>query len=229
MPAPVVPHGLRDAIATRVPAVAADIVAAPPTVPTSLAGSRAGYLGVLTLAVATVVLLGALAAQMKGSASRRVPILLKDRRQVTTLGTILSPALSSDGAYLAYVTRQCAPAGCTFGIDHPGGGNPRDPQHRPWCVVDRVCRLESRPAQSHGGRDTGQWKGRPVPRVGARRHAARGELGSTSRPSSPGAIPCCSRRAPAPTAPTGCEWPDSTASLATASRSRAPLSVSSSR
>ncbi len=54
---------------------------------------------------------------MKGSASRHGTILLKDRRQVTTLGTILSPALSSDGAYLAYVTRQCAPAGCTFGID----------------------------------------------------------------------------------------------------------------
>ena len=78
--------------------------------------SRAGRLGMFTLAVATVVLLGVLVARMEGTAGRH-PVMLRDRQQVTTTGGIAQPALSRDGAYLAYVTTRCGSAGCTSDVN----------------------------------------------------------------------------------------------------------------
>ncbi len=79
--------------------------------------SRAGRLGAITLALATVVLLVVLVARMEGTAGRHAAVMLKDRHQLTTTGRITQPALSPDGAYLAYVTTHCGPAGCASDVN----------------------------------------------------------------------------------------------------------------
>ena len=92
-------------------------VADAPEVAPGIARRRSGYFGVATLAVATLAILGGLAGLSKGSPARHGAAFLQDRRQATTLGTITKPALSPDGAYLAYVTTHCGPPGCASDVD----------------------------------------------------------------------------------------------------------------
>ena len=44
------------------------------------------------------------------------PAVLGPKTQLTTTGAVLHPAISPDGKQLAYVTRQCKPAGCGLSI-----------------------------------------------------------------------------------------------------------------
>jgi serine/threonine-protein kinase len=67
---------------------------------------------------AVVIVLGGLAWQALRSGGRsRPPVRLGDRTQVTFSGRTSNTVLSSDARTIAYQVRDCAPAGCTYGIE----------------------------------------------------------------------------------------------------------------
>jgi serine/threonine-protein kinase len=72
------------------------------------------------LAIAGVVVLAALGAwvvKAKLGASRGPAVSLTSRTQLTFSGNVLAPGVSPDGKQLAFFTRKCAEARCSYAID----------------------------------------------------------------------------------------------------------------
>jgi hypothetical protein len=86
-------------------------------IPVHAGGSRRR----LVIGAATVGILGAIAAGAlfaTGRYSRRTPSFgLRDRTQLTYSGSVYASAISADGKQLAYVTHNCAAAGCSYAVD----------------------------------------------------------------------------------------------------------------
>jgi len=78
---------------------------------------RGGRLGIATLALAAVALLGILLVRTTRGDRRASGVTLRDRNQVTTSGRIREPALSADGKSLAYVMTTCGTTGCTNAVE----------------------------------------------------------------------------------------------------------------
>ena len=105
------------ATSTGASPAAAQAMAAIPA-PGTVAGSRrARNVGILIGAGATVALLVALGARGKLFAPIDTSAALKERTQLTFSGRVSRPTLSSDGKQLAYFTRECQGARCTYALD----------------------------------------------------------------------------------------------------------------
>jgi Protein kinase domain len=90
-------------------------VAAPVAVPAS---RRLGWPAAVVLLV--VVLLGGLgflAGTGRLGGHREAALALRDRTQLTFSGAVFASAITPDGKQLAYITRQCAGAGCTYAVE----------------------------------------------------------------------------------------------------------------
>ena len=87
-----------------------------PVAPERRSGATKVLAGALVLVVAA---LGGLFATGKlgGGGERGGPFVLKDRTQLTYTGQVFSSAITPDGKQLAYITRQCATAGCTYAVE----------------------------------------------------------------------------------------------------------------
>ena len=81
------------------------------------AAPRGGRLGIATLALAGVVLLGILVARMERGPRAASGATLRDRTQITTSDHIQAPAISADGKYLADLVTDCASDGCSHSIE----------------------------------------------------------------------------------------------------------------
>ena len=78
---------------------------------------RARNIGVMIGAAATVTILVALGANGKLFGRVDTSATLKERTQLTFSGQVSAPAVSADGKQLAYFTKVCANADCTYAID----------------------------------------------------------------------------------------------------------------
>ena len=78
---------------------------------------RARNIGVMIGAAATVTILIALGANGKLFGRVDTSAALKERTQLTFSGQVSAPAVSADGKQLAYFTKVCANAVCTYAID----------------------------------------------------------------------------------------------------------------
>ncbi len=54
----------------------------------------------------------------------RHSVVLLDRTQITSTGHATAPSISADGKQMAYVTAECDPTGCKYGIDIQDVGSP---------------------------------------------------------------------------------------------------------
>ena len=83
-------------------------------------GVRAG----LAFGLATIAALGIWTGMSLWRPAPRPRVSFRDRIQLTATGQASLPTLSGDGKTLAFATRTCSAAGCTFGVDVqdvPGG------------------------------------------------------------------------------------------------------------
>ena len=92
----------------ELPAEDASLAAAPPWPARRIARMMFGLVAVLLLGVWLVRLRGP---------GRPGPATIRERTQVTTSGRIQLPAISADGKYIAFVSTQCATAGCTYAVE----------------------------------------------------------------------------------------------------------------
>ena len=109
-------HALEAKAAT--PAAATVVTAAP--------RSRRGWmLGAGAAVLVAAAALGAWLLAGRKPAHQAQAYVLRDRTQLTSSGNVFASAVSPDGKQLAYITHNCAPAGCRYAVDlqDVGGGS----------------------------------------------------------------------------------------------------------
>ena len=87
-------------------------------------GRRWWLIGAAAAAVLVVAGIGA-ALMVRRPPERHGPaFVLRDRTQLTSSGNVFASAVSADGKQLAFITHNCAPAGCRYAVDlqDVGGG-----------------------------------------------------------------------------------------------------------
>jgi Tol biopolymer transport system component len=95
------------------------------TVVTAAPRSRRGWMIGVASVVLVVMALSAWLLAGRKPAHQAQAYVLRDRTQLTSSGNVFASAVSPDGKQLAYITHNCAPAGCRYAVDlqDVGGGS----------------------------------------------------------------------------------------------------------